>query len=252
MLLKKILGVAIISLGALPLADLPAMAKTTLTGIDIKGGKGLNASKVSGHHLIGTIKVQNLDAQQVIVEATGDEEYLKNLIIEEDGGNLSISFKNEAALTQKDLQGTVIVRMPRAMPLDISLSKGTASIDDRQGETQFNVLGIGEIKASKVDGPLKAKILGTGNIEVINLLGSADCEVGGAGDIRILDGKSDDFKASVMGSGLVQFGGEAKDAKLEIMGLGKIHLAKATGKVEQNAEGRGEIKINEPIKAVAS
>lgn len=253
MFLKKILIAAAVTLGSLPLVDLPALAKTTYTGVDIKTGKGFNTKTVSVEGVVGNISVKNLDADQVIVEASGDDEYLKNLVIEEDGGNLKIGFKNDAVYPkkffEKESQGSVTIRMPKTMPLDFSLNVGKATIDDRLGDTQLSILGTGTIQAQNVDGLLKSKVLGTGDIDIKNLLGNAICEINGTGKIRILDGKSDEFKASVMGTGLIQFGGEVKDATLDVMGPGQIQLAKVTGNTKQNTQGPGGITVNKPLSA---
>ncbi len=214
------------------------------TGLDVKNGKGIKGEQLRTENLVGNIKIDNLDVSEIIIKAEGSEDYLRNLIIEQDGDVLVIKHKDKYSPALKNTKDARIhVQLPRQFPLHIGLSNADATICDRGGETIVNVDGAGSANIVGIEGCFKSNINGSGDIHIEKLNGTAETNIQGNGQLAVVGGKSESVKANISGSGQVSFGGEVRDADLTISGAGKISIGRLTGKITQNISGQGNVDI---------
>lgn len=216
----------------------------TFTGLDVKSGKGIKGEQLRTENFVGNLKVDNLDVSEIIVKAEGSEDYLRNLIIEQDGDTLIIKHKDKHSPSLKNTKDSRIhIQLPRQAALHIGLSNADATICDRGGDTTVNVDGAGSAKIDGVEGCFKSNINGSGDIHITKLNGNMETNIQGNGQLTVLGGKSESVKANISGSGEVSLGGEVRDANLTISGAGNITIDRLTGKVNQNVSGQGTIDI---------
>lgn len=215
------------------------------TGLDVKNGKGIKGDQLRTENFVGNLKIDNLDVSEIIVKAEGSEDYLRNLIIEQDGDVLVIKHKDIYSPTLKNTADARIhVQLPRQAALQIGLTNADATICDRGGDTTINVDGAGSAKIAGVEGCFKSNINGSGDIHITKLNGNIETNIQGNGQLTVVGGKSDSVKANISGAGEVSHGGEVKDADLTISGAGNISIDRLTGKVNQNVSGQGKVNIN--------
>lgn len=216
----------------------------TYTGLDVKNGKGIKGEQLKTENLIGNIKIDNLDVSEIIVKAKGSDDYLRNLIIEQDGDTLLIKHKDKDSPALKDTIDTDIhIQLPRHARLDLGLTNAHATIADRGGETIVTINGSGSANLEGVEGTFKSAINGNGNVELEKLNGDAETTIQGAGKVNIQSGKSSLIKTNISGSGDVSFGGEVGNADLTISGSGKVFINRLTGSIDQKISGHGQVEI---------
>lgn len=220
----------------------------TYTGLDVKNGKGIKGSELRTENLVGNIKIDNLDVSEIIVKVDGSEDYLRNLIIDQDGSVLVIKHKDPLSPSLKNRDNTVIhIQLPRQSNLHLGLSHATATVADRGGDVTLQINGNGTAAIDGIEGTLKSTISGNGDIKIVKLNGNLETNIQGNGELHIENGKSDLVKASISGSGDIMIGGEVKDADLTIEGAGNITINRLTGNATQNVMGQGTIDIKSKV-----
>lgn len=234
----------------------------TYNANDLKNGKGIRAEKLTVSGFIGNLEIKNRDINEIVVQASGSDDYLQTLVVESDGDSVKISHKNVPSslkTTDKDL---IVVEMPSRFPVNLSVNSGSASIQEIKADSELVIQGHGDIKLDSFDGKLKTVVQGSGDVKIGNLNGKSDIQISGSGDIEIgnIHGKADiqvsgsggfdiekgqldSLKLVMSGSGDFSFDGDIKDADLNVSGSGKIKLNRVSGTLNQKISGSSSIDI---------
>ncbi len=161
-----------------------------------------------------------------------------------------------------DIHGSGDFAARAALALDAAIQgSGDITVGDVGAEASTHIQGSGDIRLGDIAGPLTARIHGSGDIDagelgkgaVTFVSGSGDislttvngetaANIQGSGDIGIRDGKAENLKVRIHGSGGFNFGGLATNPDVEAHGSGDIFIRRHEGAV--TARGKGDIRIS--------
>ncbi|WP_165186179.1 GIN domain-containing protein [Caulobacter soli] len=111
------------------------------------------------------------------------------------------------------------------------------------GSAEINIAGSGDVKTQEIGGDLEINIAGSGGVTAASVNGKLEANIAGSGDVTVRGGHSRAVDVSVMGSGDVDFDGEADSVEVSVAGSGDVRIAKANGPVSKHVAGSGEVNI---------
>jgi hypothetical protein len=111
------------------------------------------------------------------------------------------------------------------------------------GSAEINIAGSGDVKTQEIGGDLEVNIAGSGGVTAASVNGKLEANIAGSGDITIAGGRSRSVDVSIMGSGDVDFRGEAGDVEVSVAGSGDVRIARVTGSVHKSVAGSGDVII---------
>lgn len=177
------------------------------------------------------------------VQVEGDENLLPYIITELESNQIKIHSKKNTNLRSKN-KIVIYITLPKLSGIDLSGS-GTIVGEGKfhtEGTLQTNLSGSGNIKLLfNTAQSVTIRIAGSGDIQLegkaenaeisISGSGNADCNklqvdhavarISGSGNVHIFSNKS--VKASISGSGNVEYRGPATDIESHAAGSGKLH-----------------------------
>lgn len=109
------------------------------------------------------------------------------------------------------------------------------------GGASIEIAGSGDAHVGPVLGKLRIDIAGDGDVTVASVNGPTNIEVAGSGNIKIDTGEANPFKVEIMGSGDLDFGGEAVNPEISVMGSGDVSLKSYRGKLD--TDGGAHVKV---------
>jgi hypothetical protein len=230
---------------------LPTMVDAALpikTGMDVKEMQRLDVNAVHIDEFAGTVVIKSKGTGKgVRVSLKGPDELLNRVIVTTDHvpnkGDLYVAFEHEVPTLKDPSTLELTIEMPATMPLTLNLEGGKADIENRETkDTKINVNGFGDIRVASVKG-VESSINGSGEITFFQINGDAKIAVRGDGKFALQNGKIDNLKASIQGTGWIRVEADVKDADLSTEGEGSITLANLSGQVKQVVHGSGEINI---------
>ncbi|TCS05931.1 DUF2807 domain-containing protein [Caulobacter sp. BK020] len=108
---------------------------------------------------------------------------------------------------------------------------------------EINIAGSGDVKTQEIGGDLEVNIAGSGGVTTASVNGKLEANIAGSGDVTINRGRSRSVEVSIMGSGDVDFGGEADAVEAHIAGSGDVRIAKVNGPIEKSVAGSGQVIV---------
>ncbi len=118
---------------------------------------------------------------------------------------------------------------------------GDIQLDDVAGDIEAKISGSGDIQGGAVRGGGVFVIAGSGDIVVDSVNGPTIASIKGSGDIDIDDGRAENLRVSVAGSGSFVFSGVATNLDASVGGSGEINVARNEGAL--HTKGDGEIIV---------
>ncbi len=109
------------------------------------------------------------------------------------------------------------------------------------GDADLSVSGSGAVKTGAITGGFKGSISGSGRIEAKEVNGPTKASIAGSGDVIIKDGRAEDLKVSISGSGDFRFGGVAVNPHISVAGSGDISIGSYEGSLRTS--GNADIRI---------
>lgn len=169
--------------------------------------------------LVGSIDVviEVGEARSIVID--GDDNLIEHVITEVRGDQLEVRLENGSYTINTPL--VVTVSMPELEAAEL-VGSGDLRISGLDaGALSLSVVGSGDVSATgKVD-RLKAHVTGSGDMQLRELQAtSVDAEVTGSGDLSL--SVEENLKASVQGSGDIDYWGEPEALDLDTMGSGSI------------------------------
>ncbi|WP_425410647.1 GIN domain-containing protein [Hyphococcus sp.] len=119
---------------------------------------------------------------------------------------------------------------------------GDILLGDIDGAMIASIKGSGDIHADRVSGGAAVSIYGSGDIAVASVNGETTARIHGSGDIDIRDGRAENLRVAIHGSGGFDFGGLATNPDIEADSSGDVRIRRHEGSVR--ARGDGDIRIS--------
>ena len=226
----------------------------SVEGIAQKWGKN---AKITGNGNITTVSVSTSDYDavevagfmDVILESgaegkitvTTDENVQPYVIVESNGGLLTIKIKNHISIkTNKGIKITVPFSDLNKVKLSGSGSiKGNDTI--KTDSFDASVTGSGDVILKVAANTLDAKVTGSGDLELSGSATDLEVKVTGSGDFVGGDLSSENTQAYVSGSGDIEV--NAKNSiKARITGSGGIKYSGNPAKSDTKVSGSGKIQ----------
>ncbi|MBO9547341.1 DUF2807 domain-containing protein [Caulobacter sp.] len=107
----------------------------------------------------------------------------------------------------------------------------------------INLAGSGDVSTQAIGGDLEINIAGSGNVTTASIAGKLEGNIAGSGNITVAGGRSRSVDVNVMGSGNVDFNGEADSVDVSVAGSGDVRIAKVNGPVKKHVAGSGDVII---------
>lgn len=111
------------------------------------------------------------------------------------------------------------------------------------GGLKIRVAGSGDVAAADVKGGLDVHIAGSGDAAVRSISGPLEISLAGSGDVRVAGGRASEMRASVAGSGDIEFQGVADSLRARIAGSGDVHAREVKGPITKTIMGSGSVRI---------
>jgi Putative auto-transporter adhesin, head GIN domain len=111
------------------------------------------------------------------------------------------------------------------------------------GSGEFSVANSGDVSIGLVRNGLTVSVAGSGDVNALRVDGPIQIAVQGSGDIDIRDGRASIMSVAVMGTGDVNFGGEAERLDAAVFGTGDVHVRRVSGDVSRRVFGPGEVTV---------
>ncbi|MBB5518524.1 DUF2807 domain-containing protein [Amphiplicatus metriothermophilus] len=145
----------------------------------------------------------------------------------------------EAVISLVEGSRLVIGDVAGALEADISgdadLRAGKAAMAD------IDIAGPGDVVFGEIGGMLDVSIAGSGTVRGARLDGPLTARIAGSGAVMIQAGRADTLKATIDGSGLVQFEGTAVRPDLRLFGSAEARFGAVEGRLSR--AGGGEIHV---------
>jgi hypothetical protein len=125
---------------------------------------------------------------------------------------------------------------------------GNVDLASVGGALAAAVRGSGDIFAGKVGKGADLSIAGSGDISVDRIDGPASVTIAGAGDIGVRDGRAENLKVTIAGSGDFVFGGVSTNLEASIVGSGAISIGANEGALSYAGAGGGLTVGGERVK----
>lgn len=192
----------------------------TVKGSGVSAKESRVAANFSAIELAGsaTVNVIAGDNESVIIE--GDDNLLPYILTEVRSGKLVIRTKDNINYTTS-LGIRITVTAITISAANISGS-GNLTIKGVQAESaRFDLQGSGTLSVSGKAQKVSANLSGSGNILCKEVIAeSATAEISGSGTITLYASKS--LKASIPGSGNIQYAGNPAEVDKKVLGSGNI------------------------------
>lgn len=120
--------------------------------------------------------------------------------------------------------------------------------DTKTGEAasvEISIAGSGDVTTQAIAGDMEANIAGSGDILVASIAGKLEGNIAGSGNITVNGGHARSVEVNVMGSGDVDFRGEAGSVDVSVAGSGDVKIAKVDGPVKKHVAGSGDVIIGQ-------
>ncbi|MGA0606818.1 GIN domain-containing protein [Phenylobacterium sp. VNQ135] len=111
------------------------------------------------------------------------------------------------------------------------------------GSASIRVAGSGAIATADIRGGLDVDIAGSGDVTAKSVQGPLDVNIAGSGDVSVAGGRATTMKASIAGSGDIDFRGTTGSLKARIAGSGDIRAREVKGEVSKSIMGSGAVTI---------
>jgi len=181
---------------------------------------------ITTHKMIGGLKAGDLDSKVSIETVSGD---------------VAIGRVKEAKLSVVGSGDISVGAVAGKLTLEVA-----GSGDVKAGPSQtahVSIAGSGATTLGAVNGGLDADIAGSGDLVVASVNGPVDVSIAGAGRTDIKAGHATPLKASLVGSGDFNFGGDAVDPNISAIGSGDVWIKSYTGKL--SSSGMADITIGD-------
>lgn len=109
------------------------------------------------------------------------------------------------------------------------------------GDADLSVSGSGSVAVGAISGGFEGSISGSGRIQADAVNGPTKASIAGSGDVVIKDGRAEDLRVSISGSGDFRFGGVAVNPHISVAGSGDISLGSYEGSLRTS--GNADIRI---------
>lgn len=120
---------------------------------------------------------------------------------------------------------------------------GDITIADVGGAFSASIHGSGDIDAGRVNGGADLSIQGSGDITLARIAGESSASVMGSGDIDIEDGRAEDLRVRLAGSGGFEFGGVAVNPDIRADNSSDVYIRAHEGTVR--VRGDGDVRIGD-------
>ncbi len=169
---------------------------------------------------LGSIDVVIRAGEESRVSISGDDNLLEFVVTEVSRGTLEVRLENGSYEFGEPL--VVTISVPQLESLELNGS-GSATITGlKQESITLSVLGSGDVRASGSVDLLHASVKGSGDLSLRELKArSAVASVLGSGDIALH--AEEYLKASVQGSGDIDYWGSPADCDVESLGSGSVN-----------------------------
>lgn len=146
-----------------------------------------------------------------------------------------------AASAEVRIGGSGDVRVgPVAGDADIAIGgSGNVDLASVGGAIAVAVQGSGDVFAGKVGKGADLSIAGSGDISLDRIDGPTSVMIAGAGDIGVKDGRAENLKVTIAGSGDFVFGGVSSNLTVSIVGSGAISVGANEGALSYSSAGGG-------------
>lgn len=208
----------------------------------------LNVDGVSGRLTIETAPA----GSPIRVRASGMSETLRQLLVQQQGDTVLVqlpgmdnqywwpwSLLNWKSEKYDDL--TVVVSMPKGLPVTISEFSGYAQAGDLDAPLQFGAAGGGKANFGRVT-DARLSVSGSLDVQTGDVMGFLNIEVAGSGEIRT--GSARDTRIEIAGSGEAYVGAVTGRLSVAMAGSGETRVASATGPVDIQIAGSGDVIID--------
>lgn len=246
MTLKHLFLASAVVASTISLSTLPTLSANALlkTGMDVKELTKVDVNGVKIENFAGQVTIRSVGTGKAArVCLKGADELLKQVLVQNNQGNLYVAFEKDAPVLKDVSTLTLIVEMPAQMPLDLTIVGGKGEIGPRESsDTKINLNGFGSIKLASTKS-FQSAIDGSGEITVVDVKGDATIGIRGDGKYMIQKGFIPHLKAAIQGTGEMDIKADVKDADLKSEGAGTMQLATVTGKLSQSMNGASTINI---------
>lgn len=172
--------------------------------------------------------ITTTDSDTATVKVYGQQDALDALNLYQDGSKLKLKY-NSNAKNNNNQKVYVEIAIPQQTDLEISVIDGEWSVDSLIGDIKLKSYGDGYFSFHELDSE------------------EAELTLNGSGNIDIKGGVIEKFKAKILGSGAITFGGMADEAEFEIIGSGQLKIHQVIDKISnQTIFGSGKVKIKNP------
>lgn len=127
-------------------------------------------------------------------------------------------------------------------PLHLEIAGSGKVRVGKSGRVNADIAGAGDASLGTIDGGLNLDIAGSGDVAADRVNGPVKIGIAGSGSVKIASGEAKPFKVSIMGSGNVDFGGNAVDPDISALGSGSVRLKSYSGHL--SSSGSVSVKVN--------
>ncbi|WP_162789199.1 MULTISPECIES: head GIN domain-containing protein [Sphingomonas] len=181
------------------------------------------------------------------VQATGGQNRLDDIVVEQDGDTLKIHPKPSNGMNWTRWTNDKGVKISVTLPTLASVAmagSGDVTVNKVAGDSfEANLAGSGGLKLDSVQArQLAIKIAGSGDVSAKGTVGATQMSVAGSGDVDAADLVADTAEIKVMGSGNVRL--QAKQsANVSVAGSGDVEI-KGGAKCQISKAGSGEVRCS--------
>ncbi|WDI32928.1 DUF2807 domain-containing protein [Hyphococcus flavus] len=119
---------------------------------------------------------------------------------------------------------------------------GDVTLGNVNGSFVASIHGSGDIDAGDVAGGAATSVYGSGDISLASINGETTAKVHGSGYINIRDGRAEDLRVEIHGSGGFDFGGVATNPDVRASRSGDVYIRRHEGSVR--VSGDGDVRIS--------
>lgn len=213
-------------------------AVTRLTAGDLGG-----AFSVRGGHVDG--EIGDVATADIHIDGSGD------LIVGDVAGALAVAIHGSGDLTA-GAAGRLTASIHGSGDIFLGDVKGDVEaniygsgdirLGDLGGAFHLGSHGSGDVKTGAVGNGATVEIFGSSGLSIARIAGQTDVAINGSGDVRIADGRAENLRVRIRGSGDFDHQGLATNPDVVVNGSGDIYIRRHEGSVR--ARGDGDIVIS--------